>query len=94
MLFVKSINETGGIDSSSGHRNYIWLHEVDVSKVTEVQADQDELNDILSNAWGLPYSDLPVQYWYGDHAKFVVQFLKDFGFRMRSNAIRTGVQFP
>lgn len=42
----------------------------------EIQADGDELNFILNNIDNLPnIPKLKVQTWYGDHAKFIANYV-------------------
>ncbi len=52
------------------------LKDVQVSTVTEVQADGDELRWVLDNITGIPTNKNRVVRWFGDHAKFIAGSLR------------------
>jgi len=51
--------------------------EISINRVSCVQADCDELDEILHNIVGLPICKSRVISWYGDMAKFIVRFLSE-----------------
>lgn len=51
--------------------------EVNPSQVSEVQADGDELELILSVFTNLPHTNARIQSWFGDSAKQIVSTLQD-----------------
>lgn len=50
----------------------IHLMNLMMKNVTQVQADGDELDLILSKAKNLPHTSERVQNWHGDHAKWII----------------------
>ncbi len=52
------------------------LKNAQVSTVTEVQADGDELQWVLDNITGIPTNKNRVVRWFGDHAKFIAGSLR------------------
>lgn len=56
-----------------------WVGDVIPHKknIVSIQADGDELNEILGQIENIPYSKIsPVQTWYGDTAKFIGSVLR------------------
>jgi len=56
-----------------GHEHF---HVRDISKVSFIQVDGDELHEVLDQISGIPGCGQNVVTWFGDHAKFIVENLR------------------
>lgn len=68
------------VPDSDGHIWGIWRRTdkfltEDLHAVVEIQADGPELELIRAEITGIPFSNQPVQRWFGDDAKFIASTL-------------------